>query len=331
MSFNDIIGNARIKKILGKALQKQRIPNSLLFCGPEGVGKIDMALVIAKALNCHNQVDDACEHCPSCTAINKGNFPDVMHLTPDKDILKIDQIRILKEAAYLKPMIAKKRVFIVEQAERMNMEAANSLLKVLEEPPLFSHIILITANPFILLPTIKSRCQILNFASILREDIERCLKEHNYDQEKAKIMSLLVRGNLKHALDIAWDDVQEQRKTAWSLFVAMAAEENAADVLKAHSTLSRGQIGESIRQTLEIVVSFCRDILLLGEGGDSKLLMNPDYADDMRSFSEKMGPAHTIRLVANIESSLYAIQKNLNIKTVMSTMLLNAIGNETYV
>lgn len=331
MSFSDVIGNARIKRILAKALQKQRMPNSLLFSGPGGVGKIDIALVVAKALNCQNQEDDACEQCMSCDAINKGNFPDVMRLLPDKDMLKIDQIRILKEAAYLKPMIAKKRVFIVEQAEKMNMEAANSLLKVLEEPPLFSHIILITENPYIVLPTIKSRCQILNFSFISRDDIERCLLEHDFDAEKAKIMSLLVRGNLKQALDMAWDEAQDQRQTASRLFAAMASGENAADVLKAYSSLSRGADEEDIRQTLEIMISFCRDILLLCENGDSGLLMNPDFVEDMLSYSETMGLNSTLRMIANIESSLYAIQRNLNIRTVMSVMLLNARGCENYV
>ena len=157
MSFSDIVGNGRIKRILGKALERGRLPNSLLFAGPQGVGKIDTALVAAKALNCLTLTADACEACEACTAITKGNHPDVMRIEPEKEILKIEQMRILKEAAYLRPMVGRKRVFIVEREESMNSEAANSLLKVLEEPPAFSHIFLITSNPFIILPTIRSR------------------------------------------------------------------------------------------------------------------------------------------------------------------------------
>ena len=86
MAFHDILGNSRAKTILAKALQLNRLPNSLLLVGPQGVGKRDAALVVAKALNCLNRKDDSCEECPSCVAINKRNFPDVMEIFPDKEL-----------------------------------------------------------------------------------------------------------------------------------------------------------------------------------------------------------------------------------------------------
>jgi DNA polymerase III delta' subunit len=138
-------------------------------------GKRDTALVLAKALNCQKKKDDACEACASCKAVNAGNFPDVMEIQPEGNVLKIEQMRLLRDIVHLKPMTGKRRVFIVAEAEKMTEEAANSLLKILEEPPLFSYIILMTDNPFLLLPTIKSRCQILNFLPISREDIEKIL------------------------------------------------------------------------------------------------------------------------------------------------------------
>ncbi|NOR15579.1 MAG: DNA polymerase III subunit delta', partial [Candidatus Aminicenantes bacterium] len=156
MGFSDILGNERIKRILRKALQRQRVPNSLLLSGPTGVGKIDFARTLAQALNCLEMTDDACGHCSSCLAIAKGNFPDVLQPVPEKEVLKVEQMRILKDTAYLKPMLGKKRVFILDRAERLNAAASNSLLKILEEPPGFSHILLLTANPFVILPTIKS-------------------------------------------------------------------------------------------------------------------------------------------------------------------------------
>ena len=144
MAFQNILGNLRVKTILSKALQRNRVPHSLLFVGPEGVGKMETALVVAKALNCLQKTDDSCEECVSCVAINKKNFPDVMEVSPQKDVIKIEQMRLLKSTAYLKPMVGKKRVFIVTDAEKMREEAANSLLKILEEPPSFSHIFLCT-------------------------------------------------------------------------------------------------------------------------------------------------------------------------------------------
>lgn len=166
MAFKDILGNSRVKKILRKALQKNKVPNSMLFCGPRGIGKKDMALVLAKAMNCERKKDDACEVCASCKAINAGNFPDVLEISPEKEVIKIDQMRILRKIAYLKPMMGKKRVFVVVDADKMTEEAANSLLKILEEPPLFSYIILVAHNPFMIMSTIKSRCQVLNFSPV---------------------------------------------------------------------------------------------------------------------------------------------------------------------
>ncbi|MFQ6108631.1 MAG: DNA polymerase III subunit delta', partial [Candidatus Aminicenantales bacterium] len=192
MAFKDVLGNDRQKKILRRALRKGRIPNSLLFCGLDGVGKRSTALVLAKAMNCEKSSDDACEACPSCRAISRGVFPDVMVVSPEKNVIKIDQMRILKQTAYLKPMTGKKRFFIVTEAEKMNDEASNSLLKILEEPPHFSHIILISSNPDMLKPTIKSRCQTLHFQPISKEDIEKILLEKGFGKEKAKIISLLV-------------------------------------------------------------------------------------------------------------------------------------------
>jgi len=329
MSFEDIVGNARIKNILQTALRRGRIPNSLLLTGPHGVGKIDVAYLLAKALNCLDKDDDACGRCPACSAIDKGTFPDVMHIAPEKDILKIDQIRDLKEAAYLKPMIGKKRVFIIEQAEKMNHEAANSLLKVLEEPPHFSYIILVTSNLFLLLPTIKSRCQILGFAPISREDIEHCLLAQGVPENRARILSLLVRGNLKQAMQVDWKEVRAQREEAWELFHSFLHGEPPAGFLKEYSGRSRGDgFAEKMFSLLELLASFCRDLLLLTEQGDSRHLLNPDFETRLRDEVSSLRPESPLDLWDQIERAHYALQRNVNIKLFTSSMILSAMGSQ---
>ena len=275
MAFKDVLGHERVKKILRKALQKKKIPNSILFYGPNGVGKEEMALVLAKAINCERKKDDACEKCTSCRGINAGNFPDVMVIQPDGNVIKIEQMRALRKIAYLKPMVGKKRVFIVTEAEKMNEEAANSLLKVLEEPPLFSYVLLVTHNPFLILSTIKSRCQILNFPPLSKEDIERELMEKGFTEEKARVISRLVRGNLKQALGLDWEDVQETRKQAWMLFLSLVKRENFAFFLRNYAFSYKSLVKQDWEQILEILSSFCRDLVLLKEKSDSNLLMNP--------------------------------------------------------
>ena len=116
MAFKDVVGNERIKKILKLALERGRVPNSLIFGGPDGVGKKAMALTLAKTLNCLNLTTDSCDECTSCEAIDKGVHPDVMVISAEKQEIKIEQTRLLKQMAYLRPMTGKKRVFIVVDA-----------------------------------------------------------------------------------------------------------------------------------------------------------------------------------------------------------------------
>jgi len=313
MSFHNILGNRRAKKILSKALQRNRVPHSLLFVGPEGVGKMETALVVAKALNCLQKTDDACEECNSCEAINKKNFPDVMEIPlPKKNSQidqkkkdkQIDQIRDLKSTAYLKPMVGKKRVFIILDAEKRSEPASNAILKILEEPPSFSHIFLLTDNPYLILPTIKSRCQVLSFGPVFKEDIEKVLLEKGYAAEQARVISLVVRGNLKYALSLDWEELQEKRQKAWQVFIALIRKENASNFLKEFSS-SRNLGREEIEQTFEFLSSFCRDIVLIKEEGDSSVIMNPDYGQDLREASRLLSLEQALDFLSKIDYSLY--------------------------
>jgi len=319
MAFQNILGNSRVKTILSKSLQRNRVPHSLLFIGPDGVGKKEMALVVAKALNCLQKTENSCEECTSCVAINKKNFPDVMEVSPQKDVIKIEQMRLLKSTTYLKPMVGKKRVFIISNAEKMREEASNSLLKILEEPPSFSHIFLLTDNPYLILPTIKSRCQVLTFAPVFKEDIEKVLLEKGYDAEKARVISLVVHGNLRYALSLDWDDLQEKRQKAWQVFHALIKKENASVFLKEFSS-SRFLERQDLEQIFEILSSFCRDIVLFKEEGDLSHLMNPDYGQDLRETSRHLSLEQALDFLSKIDYSLYALQKNLNVNLLMSSL-----------
>lgn len=323
MAFKDILGNSRVKKILSKALQRERVPNSILFCGPEGVGKKDMALVLAKAMNCEKKRDDACEACSSCRAIHTGNFPDVIEIYPEGNVVKIEQMRNLRQIAYLRPMVGKKRAFIVFEAEKMTEEAANSLLKILEEPPLSSHIILITHNPFMIIPTIKSRCQILNFSPVSKEDIEKILVEKGYEKEKAKILSLLVGGNLKSALSLEWAEVEERRQQAWQLLLSLLGKENMAFFLRNYSSSHRALVREEWEHILEILSSFCRDLILVKEKSDFSLLINPDYKEEIEKTVRLLSLEWIIICLEKIDYVISGFRKNLNLNLLFSSFFSN--------
>lgn len=323
MAFKEITGNPRVKSILSKALANNRLPNSLLFIGPNGVGKCETALVVAKALNCLNKSNDACETCSACSGINAGNYTDVILLNPAGDTYIKDQISFLKQTCYLKPMVGKKRVFIVNEAEKMNEHAANSLLKVLEEPPLFSHIILISDNPFLLLSTIKSRCQILTFSPVSREDIEISLTERGYTPEKARILSLMAGGNLKLAMEMEWDEVKAFKARAWHFFISILNKEDTAAILNEFVFRHKQDGAEDLKKVLGILFFFCRDILLLKQEGNTDLLLNPDYLSGLKKAAD-MVPLQGLQLcLAEIDRTLYIMKKNVNYQLNLSAAYLH--------
>lgn len=324
MAFKDIAGNVRVRRILKLALERGRVPNSLIFGGPDGVGKSDMALTLAKTLNCRTLTTDSCDECPSCRAIDSGTHPDVMVLTAEVRDVKIEQTRLLKQMAYLRPMIGKRRVFIIEEAENLNEPSANSLLKVLEEPPDFTHIILVTASPHRLVPTIRSRCQTLAFSPIGREEIEEILIDREFSPEQARILALLVEGNLERALDLEWDAVRALKDEAWELFASLDSADRSCLFLERFGAVPKA-VQEEFGRVLELFSSFVRDMLLLREGGDPALLLNPDFEDRLREASSSWSARRLLGVFADLDYLLVELDKNMN-KGLLATTFFSNYG-----
>ncbi len=214
MSFGGIIGNRVAIEMLQKAVQSERISHAYLFQGPEGVGKGLIAKNFAKVLNCLKNGTDACEKCVSCRKINSGNHPDVHWYRPIgvMRMIKVEQIRDFIQNVNIMPYEGRKKVFIVVDADRMNIESQNRLLKTLEEPPGPTVIILTSANPNALLPTILSRCQRINFFTIPRAEIEEYIvKKGKADREKARLVSSLCHGQVGTALKLLDEKKFDQR------------------------------------------------------------------------------------------------------------------------
>jgi DNA polymerase-3 subunit delta' len=324
MAFKDVTGNKGIKKILGLALERGRVPNSLIFSGPEGVGKRAMALTLAKALNCRSLTTDACDECDSCRAVDAGAHPDVMTMAIEVQKVKVEQTELIKQMAYLRPMTGRARVFIVDDAKAMSAEAANSLLKVLEEPPSFTHIILLTDSPHLLLATIRSRCRTLAFSPIGRAEIEKALVDRDFSPEQAGLLALLVDGNLDRARDLVWDDVVALKESAWELFESLASADRSSRFLERFGTVPKA-VQEEFGEVLEVFASFARDLLLLGLGGDPALLLNPDFGDRLRQASPAWPPRCLLGLLAEIDLLLVELGKNMNKSLLATTFFSNVM------
>lgn len=318
--FGEVVGNERIKKILRLALEKGRVPNSLIFSGPRGVGKRRLALALAQALNCDRKKIDPCGECSTCVKIAGGKLPDVWTVSPDGQSIKIEQMQAVRQAAYVRPLAARRRVFIIPEAEKMTADAANSLLKILEEPPSYSHLILVTSMAHLILPTIKSRCQVLNFSPIGREDVRKALVEKGYPEDRAAVMALFVNGNLEEAMNLDWDALQERRREAWEFFAALQRRAAASGFLRTYAFARRELVRDDFEKVLGILASYCRDASLLKTGGDARFLLNPDYADALKSLDSDWGPGDYAECLNKIEQAVSGLKKSFNLTLLVMSL-----------
>ncbi len=171
MEFKDIIGNYDVKEYLVKSIKNKNILHSYLFLGTEGIGKLAIAKEFAKKVLCLKHTEDETCTCKSCTCFNGKNHPDYYIINEEGESIKIDTIRNITEKAFEKPILSDKKVYIINDFEKMTKEAQNCLLKTLEEPPEFVIIILISSNENIILNTIKSRCMAIKFHNIEDEEL----------------------------------------------------------------------------------------------------------------------------------------------------------------
>jgi len=262
MLFEKLIGNSNAKDILIKAINLNNILHSYMFIGPEGVGKKQFAKQFAKMVLCmktDKEENGPCNECKSCIEFESNNNPDFYILEEEQTNIKIEQIRMLQSKIYEKPIISDKKVYIIDNSEKMTKEAQNSLLKTLEEPPEYIIIILISSNENILLNTIKSRCMKIPFNKIEDDVLEKYLEEeHKYKIDKSKIS--IYEGSIKKALILK---EKEELYNNVETFFKMLEKDNIIDILNNSEVIYKNK--ENIYDILEYI-----NILLFNKTKEDK-------------------------------------------------------------
>lgn len=201
MSFDNLIGNDKIKNVLNESIKNENILHSYLFYGVEGIGKKLFALNFAKMILCNNKNDKPCGKCKSCIEFDSRNNPDFFLIEPDGNSIKIDQIRQIQKNILEKPINSLKKVYIIDNADTMTKEAQNSLLKTLEEPQEFIVIILIASNENNILATVKSRCTKIYFQKLSDINIKTFINEKfnniNLDENMLKLCDGSISKSIK--------------------------------------------------------------------------------------------------------------------------------------
>ena len=208
MSFENIVGNTKIKQELKNVANSNAVSHSYLFVGEEGIGKKQIAREFAKMILCLSQEKENCNQCVSCIKFISNNNPDFIEISEDGNSIKIAQIRELQEKIYQKPIVSSKKVVIIDNSEKMTEEAQNSLLKTLEEPPEYIVIILITSNENKLLNTIKSRCLKLSFVNIDSKEMLEYIDKNQEIQKPSQSILELCNGSIGRLIKIN-DNIEE--------------------------------------------------------------------------------------------------------------------------
>ncbi len=331
MSFNDIIGQDRALKILTKSIKENRASSSYIFIGSEGTGKKLTAIEFAKVLNCldPNKDIEACENCQSCNEINKHYCPDLKIVEATRDSIKIEQIREIRKEIELKPFKCKKKVYIVDKAEKMTLEASNCLLKTIEEPPYYAIIILICSKIDAILPTIVSRCQIVNFRLISSLKIKKLLldKINGLGKDEAEIISKLAQGSIGRAFKLSTDKEYFVRRETLIDYLSTIIPGKHSNNFFEKIEKQLLEI-KKIEETLEIIKLWYRDILIIKNTEYKKYIVNYDKVEVLGKKSQVYSQKMLVDILNYLELVEEYLVKNVNKRLILERLYIKMVGVE---
>jgi len=340
--FESIIDQEQPIRLLKNILLNRTIPNALLFTGADGIGKSTAALAFAMACNCeggeslpnnghssddHLSADDPCGRCRSCRKIQSGNHPDIIRVEPSGPFIRIKQIRDICDTLSLKPYEARFRVVIISDAQAMNPQAANAMLKVLEEPPARTVLILTALQTSDLLPTIVSRCQHIRFSPISREKLKTFLVEkHGLNAEDAAIFSAMANGSMTKALSMLRKNSQANWICLRDWLLNIIGLEQAGSLslqpiiilLSFAERLSKNK--EIIQDSLEIIKTYLRDLIIYKYSPEK--IINKDLIRKIQYASQKIAVKSLLSQIEAIQTAQKDIQANTNLRLTLEVMML---------
>lgn len=347
--FSNLTGNAATGARLRRILEAGRVPGALLFAGNPGVGKKLFALEIAKALNCVTPINgiEACDHCATCARISRlpqaitdgaaqnekindtivwSDHRDIGALTSGiKKTISVKAVRELEREANFRPFEGKRRVFIIDNADRLNEVASNALLKTLEEMQPLVHIVLVTAHADALLPTIRSRCQTLRFAPFAAAEIEdHLIKEKKRAGAEASLIARLAQGNLAAALEMNADAYLARRDEALGILEALSlAPPDRARLLRTAEEMNEVKRKDDYESTLDTLETVVRDVWLVALGADEARIVNADVRPRLQQLANHFPAQRCAAWIRRIEALRRDLSVNLNRRIATDALLLS--------
>ena len=344
--FDEVVGQEYIVKILKNTIKNKRIAHAYLFAGPRGTGKTTIAKLFAKAINCEDFNEEACDNCPSCLAFKENNHPDIIELDAASNN-SVDDIREIIEQVPYSPIVGKYKVYIIDEVHMLSSSAFNALLKTLEEPPAHVVFILATTDPQKIIPTVLSRCQRYNFSKISNLNMEKKMveilnKEHlQYENKALDEVAMLAEGGMRDALSILeqilsynndgifLEDVQR-------IFGLSTKEEKVELLIKIHNDLT-GSIN-LLRQMYDSGIDpkrLCVDLLeiikesLIYSDDQNETLLNKLSKFDCMNILDVVSVNDLLSDISYLEEALNKARSNQSFLTYLELAEVKMGGNSS--
>ena len=305
MYFEKIRGQRFAKKYLSNSIKSNMISHAYMFEGPSGVGKNTMARELATTL---------------LEMENLFNSPDYIEITPDGNSIKIAQIRKLQSDILVKPYKSYK-IYVIDEAQKMTVEAQNALLKTLEEPPKYAIIILITNNKESLLDTIKSRCEIIKFTPIPLVEVADYLTQTGVDKNRASLLANFSRGSMQKAIELSESEDFHIMRDEVQKYVETFLTGSMLDIMDIQSSIEKYK--DNITNLLDLLVNYFRDIMMVKENVDSSMIINLDRLVFIKNMSTKITYSQLSKIIDIIEETKNKLRSNCNFNISIQVMTLN--------
>ena len=305
MYFEKIRGQRFAKKYLSNSIKSDMVSHAYMFEGPNGIGKNTMARELAATL---------------LDMENLFNSPDYIEITPDGNSIKIAQIRKLQSDILVKPYKSYK-IYVIDEAQKMTVEAQNALLKTLEEPPKYAIIILITNNKESLLDTIKSRCEIIKFTPIPLVEVADYLTQTGVDKNRASLLANFSRGSMQKAIELSESEDFHIMRDEVQKYVETFLTGSMLDIMDIQSSIEKYK--DNITNVLDLLVNYFRDIMMVKENVDSSMIINLDRLVFIKNMSTKITYSQLSKIIDIIEETKNKLRSNCNFNISIQVMTLN--------
>ena len=325
LGFNDILGHEQIKDHFRNAVQTGKVSHAYILSGEAGMGRKSLANAFALNLLCEKGLPDPCMQCHACKQVLAGSHPDLIYVTHEKPAsIGVDDIREqINDTILVRPYSSYYKIYIVDEAEKMTVQAQNALLKTIEEPPSYAVILLLTTNPDAFLPTILSRCVQLKLKPL--KDVvvkEYLIQSLGVEESQAEIYAAFARGNLGKAIHLA---ESEDFKLMYDEILHMLKQADISELLDYIHKLREENL--DIYSCLDFMQMWYRDVLMYKTTKDINLLIFKDEFSTIKSMSTVSGYEGLERILEAIDKARIRLDANVNTELVMELMLLTMKEN----